>query len=230
MRVEGGTQRKRSGLNVLLTSLLVIAVAGSSYAAGVYFGAFDGQHEQTELIERVLQLEEQLLATQQDMAVYKMDADIAERAQENLRLELREYREQIVELEKASRFYQNVLGAGQTPGLVLERFIVNPLEEEGMYSFQLMLAQHSDEHAQISGAVSLVVVGEQNGEKIELDQDEVLFDETASLAFSFSYFQELKGRLALPENFAPQSIRVIAKRAGTQAGSVTQFFKWEPSE
>lgn len=225
------TKRSKRSWSAPLLVLLSIAAAGAlGYAGGIYLGFLNEQHKQNALAEQAQHLQEQLAAAQKDAAIYKTNADVAERAQENIRLELKEYREQIIELEKAASFYQNVLGAGQAAGLALERFFVSPLEENGMYSFQLMLAQHSHEPEQVSGTVTLVVVGEQEGEKAELSQEDVLFDDGASLAFSFSYFQELKGRLALPEGFVPQSVRVIAKRAGANAGSVTQFFKWEHGE
>jgi len=224
-------QRSKRSWRVIYLFLLGMVAAGAiGYASGIYWGLLNEQHKQESLTEQQQSLEAQLAAAQRDLAVYKMNADVAERTQENIRLELKEYREQIIELEKAASFYQNVLGAGQATGLALERFYVSPLEEEGMYSFQLMLAQHNHEPEQVSGTVTLVVVGEQEGEKAELSQDDVLFEDGANLAFSFSYFQELKGRLALPEGFVPQSVRVIAKRAGANAGSVTQFFKWENSD
>src|SRR5699024_7021682 len=216
------TNSKEAGQFKRISRVLLLAVAVAlGYFIGAQYGFVGHQSGQELLLQRIGQLEKRLAEVKREIVVYQTDAEISERAQENIRQELKEYREQIVELEKASSFYKHVLGGGQSAyGLSVERFIIKPLEESGVFEFQLKLAQLSNEYKQIDGDITLIIVGEREGEKVELGLQDVMLDGGKKLGFEFRYFQELEGRLKLPEGFEPENVRVIAKQAGANGASV----------
>jgi hypothetical protein len=51
--------------------------------------------------------------------------------------------------------------------------------------------------------------------------------ESRDIKLRFRYFQEVKGRLQLPEGFEPVEVRVMAKRDGSDSAQVERIFDWD---
>jgi hypothetical protein len=77
-----------------------------------------------------------------------------------------------------------------------------------------------------SGRARVSVVGILVGKLATLNWSELASDQDREgLAFSFKYFQQLKGALMLPEGFIPNRIHVEAD-AGADIGRAEQNFAW----
>lgn len=51
--------------------------------------------------------------------------------------------------------------------------------------------------------------------------------ESTNIKLRFRYFQEVKGRLQLPEDFEPLEVQVMAKRDGSGSAQVERTFDWD---
>jgi hypothetical protein len=51
--------------------------------------------------------------------------------------------------------------------------------------------------------------------------------ENTDIKLRFRYFQEVKGRLRLPEGFKPLNVQVTAKRDGSSSAKVERTFDWD---
>jgi hypothetical protein len=58
----------------------------------------------------------------------------------------------------------------------------------------------------VSGSVDLSVSGELNGELQQLSREQTVNSTVPVLAFEFTYFQRLEGRLRLPKDFVPHRV------------------------
>ena len=186
--------------------------------------------ERTRLLQETRQLTNSLQAAREELVLHRTGSEMATQAQEQLRQELRGLRDQIAELEEAVAFYKNVMspGAGEE-GLRIERLEVTPTSQSGTYGYRLVLTQVGDNSSFISGNVSVSLDGMRDGEPFTVQTDE-LMAEQAETRFRFRYFQELGGRIQLPDDFTPQQLRVEAASSGRGAQTVERNFSWQVQE
>ncbi len=131
-------------------------------------------------------------------------------------------------LEADLSFYRNIMAPSEvSKGLQVDQLSLRPLRGERRHGFKLVLTQVGDNKSYISGVVAVNVIGERDGlqEVIPLrDLSEEIED--LGVRFRFRYFQDVEGVLALPDNFQPFEIQVVAKAEGAKASQAERTFEW----
>jgi hypothetical protein len=151
---------------------------------------------------------------------------IARIANESLQQTLREREEEIAGLRADLGFYQRLVG-GQAAraGLTVHAITAKKISDSQAYSFELTLTQNMKKGAVIVGRVTLAIEGVREQQLVTLDAAQLgLESDSASLSFSFKYFQKIQGRFTLPEGFTPNRILVNAKSDGGE--QTQQVFTW----
>ena len=70
------------------------------------------------------------------------------------------------------------------------------------------------------------VAGQKDGKSQELGLKELTAGERTSLKMRFKHFQNVEGRLSLPEAFEPQSLIIEVKPKTKNAKPIEQEFDW----
>ena len=79
---------------------------------------------------------------QEQLAVLKRSSEIDRRATREVRNEYAGLREKAMELRKQLAFYKGIVSPGDAkPGLRVQRFHLEPTQEEGGFFFSLTLTQ-----------------------------------------------------------------------------------------
>jgi hypothetical protein len=101
-----------------------------------------------------------------------------------------------------------------------------PAAEPRVFNFAVTITQNLRAGRVASGRVRLSVIGVRGGKLATLEWPELAANEDREgLAFSFKYFQQLKGAVMLPEGFTPNRIHAEAD-AGGDLGHAQQDFEW----
>lgn len=96
---------------------------------------------------------------------------------------------------------------------------------EGGWRYVLTLTQNLKKAAISKGEVSLSVEGSQDGKLRTLQWPELTQGQGAdALPFSFKYFQQLEGSVALPAGFVPHRVRVSIR---SNQGQSEQVLPWQ---
>ena len=101
-------------------------------------------------------------------------------------------------------------------------------EAGGTWHYELMLTQSLNRGAVSAGQLRFVVEGVKGGKLATVDWNRLhQRDDAPAQAYSFRYFQQLRGSVMLPEGFVPQRVRVSLR--GENA-SLDQAVAWvQPS-
>jgi len=215
------------------TALLMVLLPVLAFFGGEIFAHYSRQAEQNRsaaLQQQVKTLQGDLQAARDELAMQRADTQVTSQAQEQVRVEIKDLRDQIAELEEAVAFYKSVMapGSGEN-GLKIEKLDVATTTTPNVYSFRLVLTQVGDNRGYLSGNVSLNVSGRRGEEAVRLNGSEVLAD-GAETRFKFRYFQELSGRLTLPDGFEPDQLLIEAVSTGRRQEKVERSFIWQVQE
>jgi hypothetical protein len=221
VRSHDPAQRWRAGAFVVLAWLLSVAIAAGAvvllrdHTIAVGDAAADAQ------------LRRESANLQQRVAVLERSEQVARAANADLQQVLRDRQEQISALRADLSFYSRLTGSNvRREGLAVQTVHLAPGAEARVYHFTITITQNLKAGQIASGRARVSVIGIQGGKLATLGWSELASNQDREgLAFSFKYFQQLKGALMLPEGFMPNRVHVEAD-AGGDMGRSEQDFAW----
>ncbi len=189
--------------------------------------ALTAQAERDALRRAKLALEEERLALARRVAILERARQVEAEAYARVDQQMTDLQDQILALKEEVTFYRGIVSEEAGNGDVrIQRFVV---EREGTpqdYRFRLVLTRGMRSDKVVTGAVSLSVDGDRDGERVRLGLEELRPFPVAPLEYRFKHFQRLEGRLRLPERFVPK--RVVVQVDGSSEGTkpVRETFQW----
>jgi hypothetical protein len=160
----------------------------------------------------------------QALATAKRSDQINRNANLELQSTLTDREEEIAGLRADVAFYERLVGAtAQRRGLSVHAIDFKP-EAGGTWQYTATLTQNLNRGAISQGTMKFSVEGISGGKLKSLRWEELVQKTEASgIAYSFRYFQEVKGSVLLPAGFTPQRVKVSLR--GT-SGSADEAFSW----
>lgn len=196
--------------SLLLTGLLVAALA----ARGIVNPGSSAELKAAR---------EQNVALEARIAMLARSEQVAKAALADLQGSLREREEEIEGLRADLAFYGRLLG-GKREGLAVHALRLQPVAGSQAWNFIATLTQNFKRGEEISGKLSLGIEGIRDGRLETLDWPTLAQNANApGIAYSFKYFEQVRGTMVLPDGFTPNRIVVRAEGDGARS---EQSFAW----
>ena len=175
------------------------------------------------------QTRSELEALRQRQATLTRSDQISRAANHQVQQELAARDQQIADLRANLAFYERLAGATRKPKGLSVHSAEFAAEAGGTWHYELMLTQSLNRGAVSTGKLRFVVEGVKDGKLATVDWNRLhQRDDAPAQAYSFRYFQQLKGSVMLPDGFVPQRVRVSLR--GEHA-SLEQAMAWvQPTE
>lgn len=227
--------RHRPGYRVRRTLILLafsLATAIIGYAAGMAESGFrfsTAEESREQLTERVRQLRTENLKMSQQMVNLERGRAVDEQALNQARRTIVGLETELASLQSELVFYKNIMAPSESSrGLQIDRVALRSAGTSGVYDFMLVLVQRGDNKNYLSGSARVELVGLRNEQRETIALKELSEDiENTDIKLRYRYFQEVKGRLQLPDDFEPMSVQVTAKRDGSGSALVERSFDWD---
>lgn len=170
-------------------------------------------------------MQEELMELQQRVATLGRSDQISRDANRDLQGTLAERDEEVAGLRADVAFYERLVGAtAKRRGLSVHALKMSR-QSDRAWHFQTTLTQNLNRGAVSSGQLRLAIEGSRNGKLETLAWDALRQQEAAAgVAFSFKYFQQVRGDVFLPAGFEP--VRVVVKLAPRSGAAIEQSFTW----
>jgi hypothetical protein len=206
-----------------LASLLIVALGVSRWGAAP--GTADARRELQAAIGARGRLQAQLDQAQRRLAVLAQSDRISRAANLDLQDTLTQRETQIADLRSDVEFYARLVGAtAQRTDLTVfsSRFTAR---DAASFDYRIVLTQTLNRGAVSDGQMQFSLEGERGGRREVLDWAQLHGGHAAApQAFSFRYFQELTGSVALPPGFTPRRVRVSLQ--APERAPVQREFDW----
>ncbi len=224
--------RQRRAIQVLL---VLVILAGGGFVAGGYQTAImltDVTMNRDQLIKDLAVSETARNDAMQKIAVLETGGEVDRQAAQTIQANVRQLNDEIAELRKEVAFYRGIMApSDEDRGLRVSKIALTPIGGEGQVDYSVMLTQNRDNSTYISGIAAVNVVGKRNGEDAVIplrDLDAQVAE--LGIRFRFRYFQELRGRLLLPEDFTAEKLQVVLKSTGKRQQKVEETQDWPRQE
>jgi len=165
---------------------------------------------------------------QEQLAVLKRSSEIDRRATREVRNEYAGLREKAMELRKQLAFYKGIVSPGDAkPGLRVQRFHLEPTQEEGGFFFSLTLTQVKRNERYVRGVVEMEIEGLEDGKPKLLEFRKLAAGNSKVLNFKFRYYQNFEGEIQIPSQFEPRQVRILLKPSGKgQPPGIEETMDW----
>ncbi|RBP26425.1 hypothetical protein DET50_1186 [Marinobacter pelagius] len=215
---------------ILLTFTVIAALAG--YAAGLAQGGFrfSNVSASNEVLEEELDdLRSNYKEARQQLVNLERGKAIDAQALKQARTTIVELETRIASLKSDLTFYKNIMAPSETSkGLQVDSLTLAPDYQPGVWDFKLVLIQVGNNKNYISGVVAVNVIGMRDEEKEVIALRDLSQDiEDLGVKFRFRFFQNVEGTLALPDDFEPVEVQVVAQAEGRKSSQAERTFDWD---
>jgi len=131
-------------------------------------------------------------------------------------------------LKKEIKFYHTLLTTPKADStqISIQELIVHPTEQQHAYRFEVILIQRAQNPKTQSGQIQFELIGQQANQHKRLAMQAITAEQITHLNYNVNYFQIIRGKLQLPEQFIPERIIVnILPKGESSARQVT--FRWQ---
>lgn len=220
----------RWGFFSLILMIMVAAVFASHKV-----GFATGMSQQESALEDVERLEKELRASrssalelEQKVTNINMGAQVDRQANEEIRQEVINLKEQIAQLQEENTFYRGLMAPTKNKrGLAFGAVELSQSERARTYNYKVVLQQLATNHQLLNGSLYYKVVGKTLGQDVNYPLNQLSPQiNTELIKLRFKYFQTIEGELTLPEGFEPMAIELVAKSTGKNPVTVEKRFGW----
>ena len=118
------------------------------------------------------------------------------------------------QLNEEVSFYKGVMAPNfDKKGLRIEKLDITA-DAGRTVKYSLLLTQVVENHAWLQGEVKISVRGQYGMEEKQLALSELDNEKSDAVRFRFRYFQNINGRMTLPDGFEPRLVIVAAQSLG----------------
>jgi len=230
-------QTHGAGRTLVVRAFLVLLVLIAGYLVFEYgrisagYDTVDAANERGELAAHIDELDDEIEALQQEVALLETHREIEREAYKEVEGSLIALQTKIVEQQDAIAFYRGIVSpADGKPGLRVQDFKLTRGNEEREFNLRLVLVQAMKHDRKVSGDVALSVEGNENGEAKSYALTDLLpADADEAWPFSFRYFQNFDRQIVLPDGFTPERVRVEVRSKTRSISSIEESFAWATS-
>lgn len=228
--------------NYVVGFLVLAGVAVSCYLIGYDHGAQQlslpgGVRDQQQ--QKILTLTKDAEELRQQVANLKLNADIDQQANKDIRRQLMQQTVQIAALERDIAVYRSMMSSGRNAnpqGISIGVFHVTRADQADAYHYKLVLQKLAAMDDPFQGDLNIKIVGvqtlggEEKPRSLSLHE---LSDQVAAeqISLSFKYFQNIEGDLVLPGGFKPEKIQFLVKSTNRKhPATIENELEWQLSE
>jgi len=167
-------------------------------------------------------------ALREQVAILERSSLIDRQAALDVKKDLGQLQEELQAAREEVEFYRGIVAPGDVQqGLRIHRFTLEEAGAAGEYHYELILTQLKRNDRYITGVVDWKISGSMLGEQGELALAGVTNPPVKQLKFRFRYFQDLAGKIKLPEGFEAERVILSIKPGGkSKSPPVEQTFDW----
>lgn len=218
-------------------SIIVVLVAGCVYLAFEYgriranYDIVAVNRERQAYEDHIDALNEEIATLKQQVARLQTDSAVDREAYKEVEADLVVLQAEIQEQADAIAFYRGIVSPTDgAAGLRVQSLKLTRTSSERAYNVRLVLVQALQHDRKVTGDVSLIVEGTQDGNEASYSYADLSAGQSESAwEYSFRYFQNFDREIILPDGFVPQQVKIAVNSKTRAIASIEESFSWAGS-
>lgn len=223
-------------LVVFVASLTVVFFAGY-YKAEYDLGAILGG--EVNVVEKILNQRDEIKRLKKEKLKAEQDREIEQEASKILREQFATLKLEIDRLNRDLSLYKSIVEPSKNDsGVYLKKLQVIPIqntaknktENRKIYRYQIILAQKSKQRSYTRGKIILKFLSDASEPANNVIVEDAKGKTIKSKNYKFRYYQELDGKIKIPENMRIKQVKVIIDHAKKKYDDMEYVVDWQDSK
>ena len=220
--------------NRLMPALVIFLLITTVIA--YYFGKYRAEVEWQSAVNALVLLEKDYLNAVRDntnlkesleleIAKNSRDSQIKRLAYDEIAQTLAATSNEVADLKDDIRFYESIVeGDENKKGLQIKSLSLQADGTTGSYRYKVVIINSDYGNKKSKGTLSIELEGEREGklEKVKIPAAE----DSEEVTLLFKYLQRIDGVIAVPDNFQPQRVGIMARLSGKKAVKIEKWYNW----
>ncbi|MCU7796223.1 MAG: hypothetical protein KZQ75_03735 [Candidatus Thiodiazotropha sp. (ex Myrtea spinifera)] len=216
-------------LKILLMILVICGVAWVAYQQGSAGEASGFAVLQPDAKRKITALEKERDQLRRELTMVKQAAEIDRESILTIRDQIKIFQDERLKMEEELAFLRGIVSTtSKKTALKVQNFRLEPGLETRQFHYKFSVSQVINSGIVAKGKIELSVEGLQDGRTKLLSLNQVSPDDVESIKMRFRFFQNVEGKLLIPEGFEPATINIEVKPSGKKLAPVKETFNWSP--
>jgi hypothetical protein len=216
-------------LRLLLALVLLLTIAWVAYQQGSDGSSSLLVLQSSDAQRQIEALEEERNALRRELTMVKQAAEIDRESILSIRDQIKQYQDERLKMEEELAFLRGIVSTNtKKHALRVQKFKLVPGLEAGQYIYKFSVSQVINSGIVAKGVIELNIEGLQNGRSKRLSLAQVSQEKLDRIKMRFRYFQNVEGKLKLPDGFEPATIEIHVKPSGKKLQPIKESYDWSP--
>jgi hypothetical protein len=159
----------------------------------------------------------------------KQAAEVDREALVAIRDKIKGLQSERLKMEEELAFLRGIVTTSSKEQVLrVQNFKLQPGLEEQQYDYTYTVSQVINSGSVVKGKIEMSFSGLKGGQATQLELKQLSEEKLSSHKMRFRYFQNVEGKLRLPKDFQPATIKIEVKPTGSKIAPVSETFKWPP--
>jgi hypothetical protein len=216
-------------LRLLLLLLLILAAAWLGYQQGSVGGSTGFTMLPQDSKQQINLLEKERNDLRRELTMVKQAAEIDRESMSSVREKIKQFQDERLKMEEELAFLRGIVSTGSKKHtLKVQNFRLEPGLEARQFVYKFSVSQVINSGIVAKGRIEMSVEGLQDGRSKLLGLNQISDDKAENIKMRFRFFQNIEGKLLLPEGFEPATINIEVKPSGDKLEPVKESYNWPP--
>jgi hypothetical protein len=216
-------------LRLLFLLLLISGVAWVAYQQGLSGETTTLAVLQPSTKAQIEKLQKERNDLRRELAMVKQAAEIDRESIVTIREQIKKFQDERLKMEEELAFLRGIVSTtSKKQGLRVQNFRLEPGLETGQFIYKFSVSQVINSGILAKGKIDISVEGLLDGRSKQLSLKQLSEEKQASIKMRFRYFQNIEGKLQIPDGFEPASIHIDVKPSVKKLAPVTETYNWSP--
>jgi hypothetical protein len=228
-KIVSSNESSPSWLRITLLLLIVSAAGWYGYQLGGADlpGGFVGFNLRAEKKIGALQQEREELSRQ--VAMLQQSAQLDQEAMRAIKEQIKLFQDERLKMEEELAFLRGIVSTSpKERGLRIQKYKLEPDYEKNSFTYKFTVSQVINSGLMAKGKILISLSGLQAGQAKVLGLELLTDKKQRSHKMRFRYFQNIEGKLKLPDGFTPSTLTIEVKPESKKMEPITATYDWSP--
>ncbi|MEW8028690.1 MAG: DUF6776 family protein [Candidatus Thiodiazotropha sp.] len=180
-------------------------------------------------MDHVQTLEQERNELRRELAMAKQAAEVDREALLSIRDQIKKLQDERLKMEEELTFLRGIVStSSKQQVLKVQNFKLERGLEAQQFVYKFSVSQVINSGRVVKGKIEVAVMGLQDGQTRLLKLEDLSDEKLSSHKMRFRYYQNVEGKVHLPADFQPATIKIDVKPSNAKLQPVSESYDWPP--
>lgn len=228
-KIVSANERWPFWLRITLLLMMGLAVGWYAYQVGGSGKPISVAGFMPSAKDKIKSLQNERDELRRQVSMLQQSGQVDQEAMLAIKEQFKQFQDERLKMEEELAFLRGIVSTSSNKiGLRIQNFKLEPGLEHDLFAYKFSVSQVINSGVVAKGSIDLKVEGLLDGSSKTLELEAISTEKLEYHKMRFRYFQNIEGKLKLPDGFIPATLTIEVKPVNKKLAPVTETFSWSP--